>query len=118
MKDTIETLADLHRAFDAADAVDTLPPVHPGEILRTEFMEPFGLSTGAVARALGLPRSRIERIVKREIGISTDTALRLARLFRTSHQFWLNLQSQFESATLLPRIGDELARITPVPEAA
>ena len=55
MKDTIETLADLHRAFDAADAVDTLPPVHPGEILRTEFMEPFGLSTGAVARALGLP---------------------------------------------------------------
>ncbi|MCJ2021615.1 HigA family addiction module antitoxin [Methylobacterium sp. E-065] len=81
-------------------------------------MEPFDLSAGAVARAIGLPRSRIERIVKREIGISTDTALRLARLFRTSHQFWLNLQSQFESATLLPRIGDELARITPMPEAA
>ncbi|WP_267353733.1 MULTISPECIES: HigA family addiction module antitoxin [unclassified Methylobacterium] len=118
MSNTIEAIADLHWAFDAADAFDSVPPVHPGDILRVEFMEPFDLSAGAVARAIGLPRSRIKRIVKREIGISTDTALRLARLFRTSHQFWLNLQSQFESATLLPRIGDELARITPMPEAA
>nr|WP_313901168.1 HigA family addiction module antitoxin [Methylobacterium sp. J-048] len=113
-----ETIADLRRVFDQAEAFDALPPVHPGEILREEFMAPFGLSAGAVARALGLPRSRIERIVKEEIGISTDTALRLARLFRTSHQFWLNLQMQFESETLLLVIGDELARITPVPDAA
>ena len=113
-----ETIADLRRVFDQAESFDAHPPVHPGEILREAFMAPFGLSAGAVARALGLPRSRIERIVKEEIGISTDTALRLARLFRTSHLFWLNLQMQFESETLLPVIGDELARITPVPDAA
>nr|WP_156465665.1 HigA family addiction module antitoxin [Methylobacterium sp. Leaf106] len=64
------------------------------------------------------PRSRIERIVKEEIGISTDTALRLARYFGTSHQFWLNLQADFESETLLSEIGPELDRIEPLPAVA
>ncbi|WP_245293510.1 HigA family addiction module antitoxin [Methylobacterium sp. CCH5-D2] len=81
-------------------------------------MVPLGLSAGVVAKALDVPRSRIERVVKEEIGISTDTALRLGRLFRTSPQFWLNLQVQFESETLLHEIGEELDKITPVPEAA
>ncbi|CAA2145544.1 hypothetical protein ASF34_20825 [Methylobacterium sp. Leaf106] len=63
-------------------------------------------------------RSRIERIVKEEIGISTDTALRLARYFGTSHQFWLNLQADFESDTLLSEIGLELDRIEPLPAVA
>jgi addiction module HigA family antidote len=110
----IYTIATLRQAFDAAEGTDVLPPVHPGEILREEFMVPLGLSAGAVAKALDLPRSRIERIVKEEIGISTDTALRLARYFRTSHQFWLNLQTHFESETLLAEIGPELAGIKPV----
>lgn len=108
------SLETLHQTFDAAGATDILPPVHPGEVLREEFMSPLGLSAGAVAKALKLPRSRIERIVKEDIGISTDTALRLARYFRTSHQFWLNLQTHFESETLLAEIGPQLAGIQPV----
>ncbi len=79
-------------------------------------MVPLGLSAGAVAKALDLPRSRIERIVREEIGISTDTALRLARFFRTSHQFWTNLQVHFESESLLAEIAPDLERIKPVPE--
>ncbi len=108
----------LRRSFEAGGIAETLPPVHPGEILREEFMAPLGLSAGAVAKALDLPRSRIERIVKEEIGISTDTALRLARLLRTSHHFWLNLQHGFESETLLREIGPELARIERISAAA
>ncbi|MBX9934730.1 MAG: HigA family addiction module antidote protein [Methylobacterium sp.] len=112
----IPTIAALRQAFDATEGTDVLPPVHPGEILREEFMVPLGLSAGAVAKALDLPRSRIERIVREEIGISTDTALRLARFFRTSHQFWTNLQVHFESESLLAEIAPDLERIKPVPE--
>ncbi|SFV16139.1 addiction module antidote protein, HigA family [Methylobacterium sp. 174MFSha1.1] len=117
MSDTI-TLDALRRSFDNPESITVLPPVHPGEILREEFMAPLGLSAGVIAKALNLPRSRIERIVKEEIGISADTALRLGRYFRTSHLFWLNLQIRFESETLLAEIGDELDGISPVPDAA
>lgn len=117
MTDT-PTLDALHRSFDAAEDVTHHSPVHPGEILHEEFMAPLGLTAGTVARAVHLPRSRIERIVRREIGISTDTALRLGRYFRTSHLFWLNLQTRFESETLLSRIGPELEQIEPVRDAA
>jgi addiction module HigA family antidote len=114
MSDTLDNIEILRQTFDDAEGMEVLPPVHPGEILREDFMAPLGLSAGAVAKALDLPRSRIERIVKEEIGISTDTALRLARYFRTSHQFWLNLQTHFESETLLAEIGPDLAGIKPV----
>lgn len=123
MSNTV-TLDALKRSFDDPEGVTVLPPVHPGEILREEFMSPLGLSAGAVAKALNLPRSRIERIVKEEIGVSADTALRmreaedLGRSFRTSHLFWLNLQIRFESETLLAEIGAELDGISPVPNAA
>lgn len=75
-------------------AVTFARPLHPGEFLREEYLVPLGLSAGQLARALALPRTRIERIVHEEIGISTDTALRLARVFRTSPGFWLNLQAE------------------------
>ena len=65
------------------------PPIHPGEILREQFLEPLGLSAGALARSLGVPRTRIERVVKEEMGISTDTALRLAKYFGTTPNVWL-----------------------------
>ncbi|WP_244478972.1 HigA family addiction module antitoxin, partial [Methylobacterium sp. Leaf106] len=86
MSDTI-SITTLRQTFEAEEDVVRLAPLHPGEVLREEFMVPLKLSAGSVAKALGLPRSRIERIVKEEIGISTDTALRLARYFGTSHQF-------------------------------
>ncbi|MGX7708444.1 HigA family addiction module antitoxin [Methylobacterium sp. Gmos1] len=117
MSDTI-TLDALRRSFDDTEGVTVLPLVHPGEILREEFMAPLGLSAGTVAKALNLPRSRIERIVKEEIGISADTALRLSRYFRTSHLFWLNLPIRFASEMLLAAIGAELDGISPVPDAA
>lgn len=73
------------------------PPIHPGEFLRTEFMEPLGLSAGKVARGIGVPRTRIERLVKEETGLTTDTAIRIARYFRMSEGFWMGLQKAYEA---------------------
>lgn len=88
-------------------------PLHPGEILREEFLAPLALSAGQLAKAVDVPRTRIERIVREEIGISTDTALRLARYFGTSPELWLNLQQSFEISTNSVALRDELAAITP-----
>src|SRR4051794_10542688 len=75
--------------------VANLPPMHPGEMLREEFIEPMGLSPYKVAKACGVPRTRIERIVREELGITADTALRLAKFFGTSVGFWMNLQARY-----------------------
>jgi addiction module HigA family antidote len=96
-------------------AVTFARPLHPGEFLREEYLVPLDMSAGQLARALGLPRTRIERIVREEIGISTDTALRLARFFRTSPGFWLNLQQSYEVETQTPQLAAALDRITPMP---
>lgn len=73
-----------------------LPPVHPGEILREEFMVPLNLSANALARALDLTPARVNDIAREHRGISADTALRLARFFNTTPDFWLNLQKNYE----------------------
>ena len=73
-----------------------LPPIHPGEILRAEFMEPLQLSMNRLALDLHVPVTRIAEIVHERRGITPDTALRLARYFHTSARFWLNLQSAFD----------------------
>ncbi|AQZ54099.1 MAG: addiction module antidote protein, HigA family [Martelella sp.] len=73
-----------------------LPPVHPGEILREEYLIPLNMSAGALAKRLHVPRTRIERIAKEETAITPDTALRLAKFFRTTPQFWLNMQDSFD----------------------
>jgi addiction module HigA family antidote len=91
-----------------------LKPVHPGEILREEFIGPLGLTAGKVARAVGVPRTRIERLVKEEVDLTPDTALRLARLFGTTPQFWLNLQTRFALETTGGAIADELGHIEPL----
>lgn len=75
------------------------PAVHPGEVLAEEFMRPYDLSAGEVARAIGAPRTRIERLVAGTTGVSVDTARRLSLLFDTSPEFWLNLQSAWDLAT-------------------
>lgn len=87
------------------------PPIHPGEILREEFLTPLGLSAGELARALGVPRTRIERIVKEQMGISADTALRLAKYFDTTPNIWLNLQTSYELAVEGRVLEAELAAI-------
>jgi addiction module HigA family antidote len=73
-----------------------LDPVHPGEILLKEFIEPLGLSQNRLALALGVPARRINEIVLGKRGITADTALRLARYFKMSPQFWLGLQMDYE----------------------
>ena len=85
--------------------------MHPGEILREEFLMPLGLSAGSVAKAAGIPRTRIERIMREETAISADTALRLGRVFGMSADFWMNLQSRFDLQTAARRAGTELAAI-------
>ncbi|WP_339804118.1 HigA family addiction module antitoxin [uncultured Marinobacter sp.] len=71
-------------------------PIHPGEIIREEYLEPTGMSVSALSRALHVPVTRINEIVRENRGITADTALRLARYFGTSERFWLNLQVEYE----------------------
>src|SRR6202158_5349915 len=73
-----------------------LPPIHPGEILRADFMEPLGLSMNRLALDLRVPVTRIAEIVHERRAITPDTALRLARYFNTSAGFWLNLQTAYD----------------------
>lgn len=91
-------------------------PIHPGEILREEFMEPHGLSANALAIALRVPASRINDISLERRAISPDTALRLARYFNTSAEFWTNLQAAFDlkvaSSTLGKKIEKEIEPLT------
>ena len=75
---------------------NTLPPIHPGEILREEFMRPRGLSQNGLARALNVPPRRVNEIVLEKRGISADTALRLARYFGTSAEMWAGLQADYD----------------------
>jgi addiction module HigA family antidote len=76
-----------------------LPPVHPGEILREDFMAPLGLSMNKLALDLRVPVTRIAEIVHERRGITPDTALRLGRYFNTSARFWLNLQAAYDLDT-------------------
>jgi len=71
-------------------------PMHPGEVLKELYLAPLGMSAIKLANRLGLPRTRIERLVKGTTGITTDTALRLAHFFGTTPQYWLNMQTNFD----------------------
>ena len=76
-----------------------LPPIHPGEILREEFLVPLKLTPYAVAAALHVPRTRIERIAREEKPVTADTALRLGKFFKTGAAFWMNVQARFDLET-------------------
>jgi antitoxin HigA-1 len=91
-----------------------LAPMHPGEVLREEFLVPLGLSAGALAKACGVPRTRIERIANEETVVTADTALRLGKALGTSAELWLNLQNEFDMRTAKSQIGKELEKITKV----
>jgi antitoxin HigA-1 len=75
------------------------PPVHPGEILREEFLVPLKPTPYAVAAALHVPRTRIERIAREEKPVTADTALRLGKFFKTGAAFWMNMQARFDLET-------------------
>jgi antitoxin HigA-1 len=91
-----------------------LPPMHPGEVLREEFLIPLKLSAGALASKMNLPRTRIERIASEDVGITADTALRLGKALGTSPQLWLNLQNDYDLQMARREIGKSLEKIEPV----
>ena len=71
-------------------------PVHPGSILQHEFLEPLSMSSYKLAKCIGVPRTRIERIAAEKTSVSPDTAMRLAKFFGTTPEFWLNLQQGYD----------------------
>ena len=71
-------------------------PIHPGEILREDYLKPLGLSVNALAKALKVPTTRMNEIVRERRGVTADTSLRLARYFETTERFWLNLQTEYD----------------------
>jgi addiction module HigA family antidote len=85
-----------------------LPPVHPGEVLLEEFLEPLGLTQYRLAKDVSVPARRINEIVHGTRAISADTALRLARYFGTSDRFWLNLQAAYDLDVERDRLGKRL----------
>ncbi|MBX3322014.1 MAG: HigA family addiction module antidote protein [Phycisphaeraceae bacterium] len=83
-------------------------PIHPGEILNAEFLEPLGLSQYRLAQQTGMPADRIARLVKGTRAFTADTALRLARFFGTSPEFWMNLQARYDLETAIDERGRDI----------
>ena len=87
-----------------------LPPIHPGEILREEFLTPLGISSHQLALALRVPATRLNDIVNQKRGITADTALRLSRYFGTTSRFWMNLQTSWELEVAEDELGATVER--------
>ncbi|WP_211613507.1 HigA family addiction module antitoxin [Paraburkholderia haematera] len=97
---------------------EPIPEIHPGEILRSEFLEPLDMSVNALALALRVPAPRINDVVRGKRAISADTALRLERYFGASAQFWLNLQIAYDLRVATAAAGEQIEReIEPMPKA-
>ncbi len=94
----------------------TIDPIHPGEILLEEFLEPLGVSQNKLAVAIGVPPRRINEIVHGKRRVTADTALRLARYFGTSDRFWLNLQTRYDLEIQKDHLGPSLEGIRPLVE--
>jgi addiction module HigA family antidote len=100
-------------------ATNKMRPIHPGEILREEYLVPLGMSANALAMALHVPAPRVNDIVRERRAVTPDTALRLARYFDTTAQFWLNLQSSFDLKKAEQEAGDRIAEeVRPMAQAA
>lgn len=93
------------------------PPVHPGEILKEEYLVPLKMSAGALSKQLHVPRTRIERVVAQTHPVTPNTALRLARFFDTTPDFWMNLQVAYDLAVERQVAAPELAKIERLPAA-
>ncbi len=90
----------------------TLAPIHPGEVLREEFLKPLKLTPYAVASALGVPRTRIERLSREETPVTADTALRLGKFFKTTPAFWMNMQAQYDLEVAEDKVAPQIKKIT------
>jgi addiction module antidote protein, HigA family len=95
------------------------PPIHPGEILVTEFLEPIGISQYRLAKDIGVTPRRINEIVHGRRAISADTALRLSHFFGMEAQFWLNLQSRYDMEVAREKLHDKIVKqVRPFSRAA
>ncbi|MFB9950990.1 HigA family addiction module antitoxin [Rhizobium puerariae] len=92
--------------------------IHPGEILDEEFLKPLNLSAGALAKRLGVPRTRIERLVKEDTALTADTALRLSAFFGNTPEFWLNLQRSYDLIQASKTVDVSHIQPLPVPPVA
>jgi antitoxin HigA-1 len=95
----------------------TISPIHPGEVLLEEFLEPLGVTQHRLAISIGVPPRRINEIVHGKRRITADTALRLARYFGTTDRFWLNLQTRFDLEVQKDHLGSTLDGIRPLQSA-
>jgi addiction module HigA family antidote len=86
------------------------PPTHPGEILLEEFLKPMGISQYRLAKDINVPAMRISKICNQRSGISADTAIRLARYFGTSVEFWTGIQSHYDTECVRMELGDRLEK--------
>ena len=93
---------------------DLIEPIHQGEILMDDFLEGFGITQNKLAVSIGVPPRRINEIVHGKRGITADTAIRLARYFGTSEEFWMNLQTNYELRLEGRTLRDKIAEITPL----
>jgi len=91
-----------------------LPPVHPGEVLREEFLVPMKLSAYSVAKACGVPRTRIERLIREETPVTADTPLRLAKALNTTPAFWMNMQARYDLEVAEDALADVIRKIEPI----
>ena len=96
---------------------DLIEPIHPGEILMEDFIEGFGITQNKLAVSIGVPPRRINEIVHGKRGITADTAIRLARYFGTSEEFWMNLQSHYELRIARRVLREQLDAISPLESA-
>jgi addiction module HigA family antidote len=97
--------------------MDKIAPIHPGEVLLEDFIQPLGVTQHRVAVEIGVPPRRINEIVHGKRRITADTALRLARYFGTTDRFWLNLQTRYDLENERDAIGQSLERIRPLRSA-
>lgn len=88
-----------------------LAPVHPGEVLSEEFLKPLNLTPYAVAAAVDVPRTRIERLARCEAPVTADTALRLGKFFKTGAAFWMNLQARYDLESAEDRLAPQIKKI-------
>ena len=100
-------------------ATNKMRPIHPGEILREEYLVPLGLTPHALAMELHVPAPRINDVVREKRGVTVDTALRLSRYFNTTAQFWMNLQSSYDLKIAERDVGEKIEKeIHPMQMAA
>lgn len=98
--------------------MNNMRPIHPGEIIKKEYLEPLGMSVSALAVALRVPAPRINDVVRQKRGVSIDTALRLARYFNTTAQFWMNLQISYDLKIASQSMAKIEAEVAPLQMAS